>query len=280
MKYLKFRSSQIIFYSISIFLILIIVILLAYLLPPAIDWHTTFRPAALELISGHSPYNVESYFNPPWALIPLIPIALLPEYLGRGVLVVVTLTAFIYTGHQLGAKPLAIFFLVLSPLAIHGILNGNIDWLVTLGFVLPPPIGLFFVTIKPQIGAAVVVFWLVEAWRTGGWLQVVRIIWPITMVMLISLLIFGLWPLHLNSQVGGYWWNGTLWPASIAIGLVLLGRAFQKRRIEYAMGASPCLSPYILLHSWIGVLFAISRFLPELIAIVIGLWIWVLIRMG
>jgi hypothetical protein len=44
------------------------------------------------------------------------------------------------------------------------------------------------------------------------------------------------------------------------------------------MAASPCLSPYILFHSWVVVLFAIVAATPEIVAAVIGLWILVYIR--
>jgi hypothetical protein len=71
------------------------------------------------------------------------------------------------------------------------------------------------------------------------------------------------------------WWNATLWPMSLPVGLVLIVTAIRKRELKYALGASPCLSPYILLHSWVVVLLAIVSSTAELIAAVIGLWILV-----
>jgi hypothetical protein len=66
---------------------------------------------------------------------------------------------------------------------------------------------------------------------------------------------------------------------SIPVGLALLVTAIRKQKIEYALAASPCLSPYVLLHSWVGVLLAIVSSTPETIAAVIGLWIFFAIRL-
>ncbi|MCJ7513667.1 MAG: hypothetical protein MUO23_11935 [Anaerolineales bacterium] len=37
----------------------------AVALPPAVDWHSAFRPAALSLVQGKSPFLVEVFFNAP-----------------------------------------------------------------------------------------------------------------------------------------------------------------------------------------------------------------------
>jgi hypothetical protein len=250
---------------------------MSFVLPPAVDWHKAFRPAARELVSGRSPYNVDGYFNAPWALLPLIPLALLPENVGRAIAFVVSLAALTFTAHRLGARPLAIAVLLVSPPVMHGLLNGNIDWLAAIGFVLPPQIGLFFITVKPQMGIAVGIFWMVEAYRKDGWREVMRVFGPITVAMLLSFVLFGLWPLRFERELD-LWWNASLWPTSIPVGLALLVSAVRKGKIEYAMGASPCLAPYVLLHSWVGALLAIVASLPEMVAAVIGLWILVVIR--
>lgn len=246
-------------------------------LPPAVDWSTAFRPATLTLLSGHNPYDNPLMIHAPWGMIPLIPLALLPESVGRVMLVFCGLASYAYVAHKLGAKPVAIAFLLVSPPALHVLLNGNLDWLAALGFVTPPPIGLFFISIKPQMGIAVAPFWLVQAWRQGGWKQVMVTFAPFTIVLVLSFLLFGLWPLG-SSRTANYWWNASLWPMSIPVGLALFVTAIRKQRIEYAMAASPCLSPYVLLHSWIGALLAVVASVPETIAAVLGLWVLVLIR--
>jgi hypothetical protein len=246
--------------------------------PPAVDWSRFFRPAILTLLSGGSPYGNIYVIHAPWGLLMLTPLVLLPEAVGRVLLIFCALGAYSFIAHRLGAKPLAIVFLLISPTVMHLLLNGNLDWLASLGFILPPQIGLFFISIKPQIGIAVAPFWLIEAWRQGGWKQVLRTFAPFTLVLLLSFVIYGPWPLGAVEATGVVWWNASLWPMSIPVGLALLVSAVRKRKIEYAMAASPCLSPYVLFYSWTGVLLAIIASVPETIAAVVGLWILVAIR--
>ncbi len=264
---------------IVILLLLIITLfgLIVICLPPGIDWLNVYRPSALNLLSAKSPYEISGYYNPPWAALFLLPFAVFPVKVGAALLLIVGLILISYTAHRLGAKPLAVIILLFSPPVMHGALNGNIDWLAVIGLILPPQIGLFFVSIKPQIGIAVMIFWLFAAWKKNGWREVVRVFGPFTICLLISFLAFGFW-ITRSREVISEWWNASLWPASIPVGLALLVAAIRKGRIEYAMGASPCLSPHVLLHSWVGALLAIASSTPELITAVIGLWILVAIR--
>jgi hypothetical protein len=257
--------------------LILVSFLAAPYVPPAVDWRISFRPAALTLLSGESPYDKVYIIHAPWALLMLAPFALLPENVGRVLLLFCGLASYAYIAHRLGAKPIAIIFLLISPVVLHMLLNGNIDWLASFGFILPPQIGLFFIAIKPQIGIAVAPFWLVEAWRQGGWKQVLLTFAPFTVVLLLSFAIFGLWPLG-AVEVTGVYFNASLWPLSIPVGLALFVTAIRKRKIKYAMAASPCLSPYGLFYSWTGVLLAIIASVPETIAAVVGLWILVAIR--
>jgi hypothetical protein len=250
---------------------------LSVVLPPGIDWHETFRPAAVAALHGTSPYSVTGFLNPPWAVLPFVPLALLPEAVGRAIVLVVSATALGLSAHRLGARPLALAAFLLSPIVIHGLLNASVDWLVLLGFILPPQIGLFFVVIKPQVGGALVLFWLVEAWRAGGLKEVARVFWPITAATLLSFLFFGLWPLRFGHTLS-YWWNASLWPMSIPVGLALMVMAYKKRSARYAMGADPCLSTYVLFHSWVGALVALAAAEAEMVAAVIGLWALVILR--
>src|SRR5215211_6482584 len=177
-------------------MVLALSFLIAPLVPSAIDWTITFRPATLTLLSGLSPYGRVYYVHAPWTLIFLIPLAVLPEAVGRVMLLFCGLASYAYVAHKLGAKPVAILFLLISPVVMHVLLNGNMDWLSILGFVMPPQFGLFFISIKPQIGIAIAPFWLVEAWRAGGWWQVIKTFAPFTLVLLLSFVIFGFWPLE------------------------------------------------------------------------------------
>lgn len=272
----KFFSAKI-----SFLIILTIAIVLfawptvGYLHSP--DWHATFRPAALEILHGRSPYNAKGFFNPPWAAILLIPFAVLPEKVGWAVLVVVALGVYAYVAHKLGANKLTIAILLLSPPSLHGILIGNIDWLAILGIVLPPWLGLFFLALKPQVSVVVILYLFVAEWKRGGPLRVFKTFLPVGLAAALSIMIFGPWFLNIPS-LDKLPANDSLFPMSLPLGLVLTVAAIRKNDIRYAMMASPMLAPYLLLYSWIVALLALAPKPSETTAAVIGMWIVVLMR--
>lgn len=165
----------------------------ANFIPEQIDWVRTYRPAARELLALRSPYDISTFYNPPWILIPLLPIALLPDKVGNGFLFVISLWALIYSIIKMGAKPLSLIAFLLSFPVVFLLLFGQIDWMILIGLTLPPQIGLIFIFTKPQIAIPYAVFILIQTWRNKGFLHVVKIFFPISMMVLLSLLIFGLW---------------------------------------------------------------------------------------
>jgi len=259
---------------------LALIIAIARYLPSAVDWHWVLRPGCLAMLQGKSPFESVPYFGfPPWALLPLMPLALIPENIGRSILFLVSLLAFAYSAWKLGAKPVALGAFLISPPVVHSLYNANLDWLPLLGFTMPPGIGLFFISVKPQMGTIVALFWLVQTWRSGGFWKVVRVFAPFGAVFLISLILFGFWPVHFREiQEYSQGWNASLWPASIPVGLALAVATFRRREIRFAMAASPCLSPYVLLHAWSGALASLAPLNAEMVAAVIGLWIMVILR--
>jgi len=263
-----------------LFLLVILVMLVwgfSLVLPDAVDWTWVFRPASRALLKGESPFSVEGYFNAPWTAILLLPIAILPDRIGRAALLIVSLISMAIAGKKMGGNRITIALLLLSPPAIHGLLNGNIDWLAIIGFVLPPQIGLFFVSIKPQIGIAIAVYWLWQSWYHGGWRTALKVFAPFVLVLVLSFFIFGLWPLRFEREIS-LWWNASFWPASLPVGLALLVAGIRKNKFEFAVGASPCFSPYVLFHSWIVALLAIIKSTPESIAAFVGLWALMALR--
>jgi hypothetical protein len=64
-------------------------------LPYSIDWETVFRPAALAISSGRSPYQVDEFFAAPWGLLALIPVAHLAQFRP----VYILLTRLLTPGH-------------------------------------------------------------------------------------------------------------------------------------------------------------------------------------
>jgi hypothetical protein len=276
----RLTPTQWIVIATVVILLPVLTMLLADHLPLGVDWAWSLRPAALKLLHGNSPYLAataeEAFAGAPWALLPLIPLALLPVNVGRALLLFISLAAFTVAALRLGAGPLALGAFLVSPPVVHCLLNANLDWLPVLGFTLSPWLGLFFIAVKPQMGSVVAIFWLVEAWRTGGPIRVVKVFAPVGLALLLSFGLFGWWPLA-GVRILEYsrLWNASLWPVSIPVGLALAVTALRRRDKRLAMGASPCLSPYVLFHAWSGALASIVSSTPETVAAVIGLWILV-----
>jgi hypothetical protein len=249
----------------------------AFLLPPAIDWNNAFRPAALALLHNESPYQTEGFMYPPWTSLLLLPLAIFPPEMGRVLLFIAYLFGIVYSAQKLGANRISTFLILFSPPVFHGLLNGNIDGLVVLGFVLPPWLGLFFLVIKPQIGFAYILYLFVTIFRKEKFRGVIRVFAPVTIAYLLSLALYGLWPLKFSVTMR-LSHNASLWPLSLPIGLVLITFAFRRNEFRYSIMASPFLSPYVLLHSWIGALLALAPNPYEAAAAVIGMWIVVALR--
>jgi hypothetical protein len=264
------------FITITIFFF-VILLLFTLFLPPAVDWSKYFRPAAIEFINGRSPYSVEGFINPPWVLLPMLPLLLLPESLSRAILALGMMISLVFVSKKMGANLVSSVILLLSPPVIQLFIDGNIDWIVALGFILPPQIGLFFIALKPQLGLFLAIYWLISAWRSGGIREVFRVFTPFLLVLVATFLVYGFYPLnHVEHLAWGG--NTSLWPISIPIGLALFVHSLRKNDQNFSILASPCFSPYLILHSWVGVLLVLSRHKWEFAVSVIGLWIVVVIR--
>ncbi len=231
-----------------------------------VDFRMAFRDAALRLLQGENPYSNEFFFNPPWILVFLIPLSLSSPELGTAILFVLSIFLYIFIAMKLKMNPLLIIvFLIFSPLWIN-LANGNIDALVALGFILPPQLGLFLVLVKPQLGIAVALFWLVQAWRAGGLREVMRVFLPVTIAYILSFIFYGFYFSGAADLVHAKW-NASIFPSGIPIGLLLIVLSLIKKDIRFAIAASPFLVTYLTPHgwafTWLGLLSWISREIPS-----------------
>jgi hypothetical protein len=245
--------------------------------PEPFEWKDAYRPAALLLATGQSPFSVAQFYNAPWVLIPLIPFALLPENVGGALVFILALAAFGYIAYRLKAKPWStIAFLLSYPVGLC-LYTGQIDWLIVLGFVLPAPVGLFLVLAKPQIGFAVAIFWAIEAWQKGSWRRVLAVFAPVTIAFGLSFLLYGFWPLKSQAAMTNIW-NYSFWPLSIGFGMILVASGIRQKKIEYFIAASPFFAPFVSAQSWLVVLVALLPYPVELLAGAAGFWLWYIIR--
>jgi hypothetical protein len=219
---------------------------------PNADWSGTYQGVGSLLLHGRSPYEQPLFVNPPWAAILILPFAVLPPALGRGALLVVSLAALIYTAWRLHAPRVAAVALLLSPTAIGSLLAANLDSIVILGAFLPPTWGLLLLMMKPQIGAGPAAFDLVESWRTGRIVRVVRVFLPVALAYGISALLFPVWVdrmVHKPANV----WNRSLFPFGIPFGLLFLWLSVRFRNVFWALASTPFFAPYLTFPTWLVV---------------------------
>jgi hypothetical protein len=243
-----------------------------------IDWRETFYPAARAMLEGESPYSVPTFRNLPWTVLLLLPFAVFSEQVGGVLFFIASAGIYVWIAYRLQASRIALIVFLLSPPVVYGLRMLNVDIFVLLGFTLPAPIGLFLVLIKPQMGLVMALFWLVEALRQGGVKQVVQTFAPVTIVLLFSFFIYGNWLGGRQVDLLDSFWNASLWPWAIPIGVVLTALSLRDLRADLAMSASPFLSPYLAYHSWVVVLAGLMRRDFELVLAVGAMWFVAVIR--
>jgi hypothetical protein len=267
-------------YSLAVLVNIIVIVRSQNNLVLATDWLRCFRPATLQLIAGQNPYaNGACFYNAPWLLIPYIPLAFLPDVPSVMVIWIIAILSLVIVSQKLGANHLTTAILLLSPALGYELFVTNLNWLIAVGLILPPQIGLFFLLAKPQLGIIVALFWFVEAWRTDGIKQVIKVFSPVAIAFLVSFFIYGLWPLH-AAWLGDAHWNVSMFPESIGIGLLLTYHALKSRNFGFAILASPFFAPYFGFHSWVFCLLGLATSSVESLLAVIGLWGFIIFRGG
>jgi hypothetical protein len=245
-----------------------------------IDWHIAYRPALDNLFAGLSPYDIGPspylFLNPPWALLPLIPLSILPDRLAISALAVINLCSFAYVSNRLSGSLTAALLLLLAPPILLVSLAGNIDGIAALGLIMPPQIGLFFISLKPQGLGFIALVWLAQSWQKGGPQETIRVFLPFGAAFVISLFLFGLWPLAVL-KASAITYNISPWPYAIPVGLVLLVKAFHQGKNHHAILAAPFLSPYLHSLSFALPLLGLVKDKRALLAAVLGLWLVVVL---
>lgn len=247
----------------------------------SIDWPNTYYPAARSLLQGRNPYqDVPIFFAPPWTLLPLIPFALFSIENSTPLFFVFSLLAFAFLAYKMRCSPVSAVAFLLSAPVICCLSSGNIEWLPLLGAFLPAPIGIVFLAMKPHLTIAVIALLLARAYRRRGIMGVTVALLPILALFLLSLLLYGPWFLRIFGALDIA--NGfvfTAWPWSLLPGLLLLILAIRRNRLEYALAASPLLSPYAVLSTWSGFVLSFARSPRRMLIVSISSWLlWLAFR--
>lgn len=238
------------------------------------DFEHVFYPAGKAILGGVNPYDTPGFFSPPWIIPILALFALPPMQIAWSVYSLCSLVGHGLAFKNLGASPGEINPLILSAWVVSGLSHGNVDWLVLLGATFPPIIGIWLVTIKPQIGAVLVVLWAYRAYRSNGSLSLIWLLSPIVGIGLLAYSFGYYQPFQIESLV----WNTSLYPWLIPVGVFFAVLAFNKNSDHWALASAPMLSPYVAFYSWITVLLPLIGRIKLLIFAMILSWIMIGLR--
>jgi hypothetical protein len=184
--------------------------------PPGADYYYVFRPTVEAFLRGDSRLYDElshGFYNTPWTIFPLIPIALLPLRYGQALLLIPQILALLFVIDLFLEKneaPLNLLIVGLALVNIHTfglVASGNIDGFLVLGLGLgwiaakkEKPwllgLGLWLLSMKPinVLFVIFVLFKMVWDWPVRD--KIIAVL-PLVVTVAVSFPIFGLsWPLR------------------------------------------------------------------------------------
>lgn len=236
--------------------------------PLAIDWIGTFTK-----ISDHwrDPYAIPSFTSPPWIMI-FVPHAWLPVAWGNALNLCLNILLIALVIRRFnGGWPLMLLVYT-SPPFLDLARTNNVDWIPLLALLLPPMWGLPILALKPHSLGGVTVIW----WKRST--QKIRLVMPLVVVIGLSLAIWGMWPLKIQS-LGNVQWNFAPWPYAIPLGVYMLYRAYRTDDEFLAAAATPFLVPYIAPYSIAGLLaFAGCKYRREAFFVYVAFWVYFIVE--
>ena len=243
-------------------------------IPLATDWEVYFAPTARGWIEGRQILPGEAnwdgnatFWNPPWLLWLILPLATWPIWLGWGLMVVATLVVMIWATRGYEKR----WLVFTSPLIIGFIVDGQVELFPMLGIALgwlakdrPYLLGVALVLMaaKPQ-ACFLVAIWLLLYHR-----QRARALLIPVAVFCISMVVHGWdWPIRwLNGRTPLYarevfhdsstWRTAGYWMVPVA--LLLVSWTLRLRRTRFHLGAivaaNALITPYMSSHSLVQLL--------------------------
>jgi hypothetical protein len=165
-----------------------------------------------------------------------------------------------------------------SFIALDSIIELNIEWLTCLGLLVPPALSGPFLLIRPQDGLGI--------WLTFKRRKLIRAIIVVLLLLLFSLIVWGLWPLQMaqpQQSISGLQQQINLapsyhlsYPISAAIGILLALRAVRRRDPVFALLAWLFFVPYITLYGLLLHFAVLSIRFPRF-ALLISVTMWLIV---
>lgn len=210
----------------------ILLALIGSLIPEGFDWKTFFKLGKTSPI--WTPWTI-------YILKPLIPF-------GFGPIFALTIIGIGVRAYRYNRSPLPLLLAIFSLPTLWLLFIGNLDGLVLFGMLIMP-VGIPLVLMKPQLAA----FSLLarKDWFIAG------AVWG-----LLSLLIWGLWPMNMLTVTTSAWkaeWTQdiAIFPWGLIVGLPLLW--FSRRDPDLLMAAGTFITPHLFAYHFILLMPALGR---------------------
>ncbi len=258
-------------------IIAVLTVILSRILQPGYDLYLWFYPAARDILHGQFTYaQIPRLNNPPWVLLMLTPLSLLPPAVMHGFLVSVTALALYAAMRPYRRFKVAFLLALISMPMLATVWNGQLEFIslfgVTLGYAavqqrrpLRLSMALLLMAAKPQETWLIVLLLLIASWRQWSRRDWLKIILPAGSIALITSIWLGFdWLTRTINGAVTYasdWENISLWklgqslPAPIGVvlwggvalvTLILLWRARLTRQgLAFAAVGANLLSPYL-----------------------------------
>jgi hypothetical protein len=240
------------------------------------DWYLAFYPAIRAVLEGQNPYLEPAIIvaNPPWTFWILAPLGWLPAEWGLVGINLINITGLLALGYKHNRQwltlPLALSFPFIALL-----LWGNVDGLGLWGLALGGPIGLIFLSVKPQLASLVAILWVKKAWEQGGYKAVIQLTAPLLVLGVIMTIMYPTWierMMVLSDRSERFFANGFPWLIPAGIGMLIA--AWRSDREDLAAIATVLIAPHLHIQSWIGALALLTiRYPVEGSIIAITSWI-------
>ena len=238
------------------------------------DWQT-FYGAAKQALAGQNlyvmPVTFTFYSNPPWVVMALVPLSLLPFRWGWAVVCMGSFLAALAIAYRWRLSLLKTVLILLSPSMLYILLHGQIDLILLAGIWLPQEWWVLVALAKPQVA-----FGLLAGIPRSRWVRAMLIL---AGIVILTLALFGNWPLDLLRQPhpfakeGHNLWLG-LWPFQVPAGVALILLGFSRSDERLLVAGSPFLFPYATMSNLIGPWLAVNYYLKDWQALIVWVSWW------
>jgi hypothetical protein len=258
------------------FIMFIAFVLLFSIFPPeGIDWIQCYYKVAQNPLH---PYEIGLFINPPWIALLLFPFRFISENTSLAVNTTLNLMAIGLLVLTRKGSTLSLVLSLTSFPVLSAIANGNIEWIIALGFILKNEWGVPLLMLKPQVGILAILSW--DSFKR----KKMVLFLPACLTILLSFVIWGNWLSDITRNIdnlqnikdGLQSWNSSFFPWSIPMGVFLVYLIVKKNPANseiLGVFATLCIVPYFAIYS-IGILYALISARYKRISILLWILLW------